>query len=278
MTRLIQPAQYLLRVDDLCPTVHAERWRRVRELMGECGIQPILAVVPDNRDPGLQLSTPDPGFWESLRSLQAGGAAIALHGLHHVCSSRRAGILPLSASGEFAGLPYAVQQRRIRDGVALLRGHGLEPRLWVAPRHNFDRHTLRALREQGIFHLSDGLMRRPFQRGGVVWIPQQLWWPAQKRHGLWTLCIHPNSLSVQSFAGLRHFLRNNAGQFTCFQRVVREFTPSPPRWPELVRERAEILRLRLRSAVVRYVAPSASPAFDATADSDRLLPTDPGSS
>lgn len=272
------PAQYLLRIDDLCPTVHAGRWQRLRELVREFGIQPILAVVPCNRDPELQVSPPDAKFWEMLRTSQREGAAIGMHGFQHLCSGRHAGILPLSRSGEFAGVPYETQHRWIREGLAILRRAGLEPRLWVAPRHNFDRNTLRALREEGITHLSDGLTRRPVERNGMIWIPQQLWWPQEKRSGLWTLCVHPNTLSDRSLADLRAFLRKNAGQFTSFERVMREFTPSPPRWTDLLVERAEIVRLRFRCAVQGRVLPSAPGKADAPANPRTPLPTDPGSS
>lgn len=107
----MKPAQYLLRIDDLCPTVHAARWHSLRELMREFGIQPILAVVPCNRDPELQVSPPDAKFWETLRNLQHEGAATGLHGFQHLCSGRATGILPLSRSGEFAGVPYETQHR-----------------------------------------------------------------------------------------------------------------------------------------------------------------------
>jgi len=56
------PAQYLLRVDDLCPTACAQRWQQFRSLIEEFRLQPILAVVPDNQDPELQVSPPDPAF------------------------------------------------------------------------------------------------------------------------------------------------------------------------------------------------------------------------
>lgn len=272
----MKPAQYLLRIDDLCPTVHAARWQSLRELLSEFGIKPILAVVPCNRDPELQVSPPDVKFWETLRDLPCGGAVIAIHGFQHLCSGRASGILPLSRSGEFAGVPYEIQHRWIREGLATLRREGLEPRLWVAPRHNFDRNTLRALREEGITYLSDGMTRRPVERGGMIWIPQQLWWPQEKRSGLWTLCVHPNTLADRSLADLRTFLRKNAGQFTSFERVVREFTPSPPRWPDLLVERAEIVRLRLRCAVSRRALPNAPQKVDPPANPHTPLPTDPG--
>lgn len=53
-----KPAQYLLRFDDLCPTVSRARWERFLPLIEEFGIRPILAVIPDNLDHSLELSPP----------------------------------------------------------------------------------------------------------------------------------------------------------------------------------------------------------------------------
>ena len=69
-------------------------------------------------------------------------------------------------------------------GSKTLRTYGLNPKLWVAPRHGFDRNTLRALQQEGIGYLSDGFARIPFRRGGITWIPQQLWEPVRKSSGL----------------------------------------------------------------------------------------------
>lgn len=278
MSRLTEPAQYLLRIDDLCPTVDRERWKRLRELVQEFGIKPILAVVPDNRDPELKVSASDERLWDCLRGLQDEGAAIALHGFRHVCSSGCAGILPLSGSGEFAGVAIETQRRWIREGLAILRRERLEARLWIAPRHNFDGNTLRVLRDEGIGCLSDGLTRKPVVRGGVVWIPQQLWRPVEKRRGLWTICVHPNTVANGGFLELRNFFRDKAGQFTTFDRVLREFTLSPPNWMELLQERAEIFRIRLRRglAPMRVGARSEQDRDAPSADRDREPPSYPG--
>ena len=168
------PAQYLLRIDDLCPTVSAQRWRQFQSLIEEFGLQPILAVVPDNQDPELEVSPPDPVFWDSMRTLHAAGAAIGLHGYHHLCESRCRSLVGLARTSEFAGVPAETQREWIHEGLRILRGQGLNPKIWVAPRHGFDRRTLDALCAEGITLLSDGFARVPFRRGGLTWIPQQL--------------------------------------------------------------------------------------------------------
>jgi predicted deacetylase len=223
---LPRPVQYLLRFDDLCPTVSRERWRRCRELIAEFGIRPILAVVPDNQDPALRVSPAEPGFWESVRAMESAGAAIGLHGYRHLCSSRGRSLVPLHSESEFAGVAFATQREWIREGLRLLRAQGLNPRIWVAPRHGFDAGTLRALREEGIEALSDGFARAPFTRAGLMWIPQQLWGPAHRARGVWTICLHPNSMNDAQIEDLHAFLRHHRSQLTDVDRVLAEFSPA----------------------------------------------------
>ncbi len=85
-----KPAQYLLRFDDLCPTMPRERWEQFRSVIEEFRIQPILAVIPENRDSSLERTAYDPAFWDEMRALEAAGATIAVHGYRHMCISSRA--------------------------------------------------------------------------------------------------------------------------------------------------------------------------------------------
>jgi predicted deacetylase len=221
-----KPAQYLLRFDDLCPTVSRDHWQRFLPIIAEFGIQPILAVVPDNQDPELELSAPDPDFWAGMRALEAAGAAIALHGYRHICASKGGGLLPFHSQTEFAGVPEDTQRQWIRAGLGLLRGHGLNPTIWVAPRHGFDLGTLSALTAEGIETLSDGLARRPFKRGGLIWIPQQLWAPVEKSSGVWTICVHSNTATDAQISTLRAFLRRHSAQFISVASVLAESQPT----------------------------------------------------
>jgi len=216
-------AQYLLRFDDLCPTMDGARWRRYAELIARFEMKPILAVVPDNRDPELMCDAPDSGFWEEMRLLEAGGATIGLHGFQHLCVSEGQSLVPLHARSEFAGVAKETQAEWIRAGLGILRGHGLDPRIWVAPRHGFDAGTLEVLREQGIGLISDGFAKGPFRSGEVAWIPQQLWRPVEKRAGLWTICLHANTATDEEVAALDAFISRYAAQFTSVDRVLAEW-------------------------------------------------------
>ncbi|MGD0801444.1 MAG: DUF2334 domain-containing protein [Terracidiphilus sp.] len=221
-----RPAQYLLRFDDLCPTVSLSRWQRFLPLIEEFGLRPILAVIPDNQDKELNLSPPDTEFWARMRAMETAGAAIGLHGYRHLADSRGRSLLPLHQRTEFSGVPEETQRQWIREGLGILRGQGLNPKIWVAPRHGFDRSTLRALRTEGIRVLSDGFARIPFTRGGLTWIPQQLWGPVDKSKGLWTICMHSNFSNAAQVEQLCSFLRRHAAQFTSVDRVLDEFQPA----------------------------------------------------
>jgi predicted deacetylase len=216
-------AQYLLRFDDLCPTMSWERLQRFLPVMEEFGIRPILAVVPENHDPELEVSPPDPEFWSRMRAMQEAGATIGLHGYRHLCNSRGRSLVPLHGTSEFAGVLEATQQEWIRAGLAILRGHGLNPRIWVAPRHGFDKGTFRALKDEGITAVSDGFARIPFRRGGLTWIPQQLWAPVEKRHGVWTICIHSQTATDRLVEQIISFISRHAAEFTSVDRVLDEF-------------------------------------------------------
>ena len=128
-------AEYLLRFDDLCPMMDRGKWQRFLPLLERFGVRPILAVVPDNRDPELQVAPEDPAFWDQMRDLQTAGASIALHGYQHLCMAEGRGLVPLHRLTEFAGAPLETQREWVRVGLRILRGHGLEARVWAAPRH-----------------------------------------------------------------------------------------------------------------------------------------------
>jgi hypothetical protein len=217
---------------------------RFLSILARHGVSPILAVVPDNQDPNLNLQPFDPEFWHRMRSLQAAGAAIAMHGYCHLCTSRGKPLLKLHKETEFAGVHLATQQQWIRSGLAILSAQRLHPRLFVAPRHGFDHNTLRALAAEGLGALSDGFARRPFTHEKILWIPQQLWEPVAQKTGLWTICIHTNTASPRLEEKLDSFLAQNARQFTTFDKVAN--APSGPlRLSEQIRSDLACLRIRI---------------------------------
>jgi predicted deacetylase len=189
---------YLVRLDDLCPTMDLRNWEPLEAAVVAAGIRPIAAVVPDNADPHLAVAPADPDFWGRVRRWQSWGWTIAIHGHRHRYVTKRAGIVGINPMSEFAGLPQHEQREKLEEGLSVFRREGVDPTVWVAPAHSFDRTTLLSLRELGITTVSDGFFLGPRRDDlGMLWIPQQLWRFRPVPIGVWTVCLHPNALSAE---------------------------------------------------------------------------------
>jgi len=227
-------------------------WKRFREIIEEFDLKPILGVIPDNRDSELTVENSDPGFWDEMRAMEKAGATIALHGFQHLCESPNPGLIPLHRRTEFAGVEEATQRTWIRSGLEILRSHRLNPRIFIAPRHGFDRATLKVLKTEGLPYISDGFARTPFVKHGVCWIPQQLWRPVEKPAGLWTICIHPNTSGNSLARNLRTFVQQHAQNFTSFDRITKEYSMTPLAPVERAYAALALLRNRLKRQRRRY--------------------------
>jgi len=183
-------ARYVIRLDDACSTMHRKRWKRVEEVLDRYSIKPIAAVIPANRDPGMMFGPPDPGFWRQVGTWQNKGWSIALHGYDHVYISSKGGLVPIEDRSEFADVPIEIQRDKIRKGYKTFIQRGIRPHVWVAPAHSFDRNSLRALKEE-------------------------------TNISLWTICLHPNTISDQKVKSLEHFVKENAGQIISVIDIVR---------------------------------------------------------
>jgi predicted deacetylase len=186
-------AQFLVRFDDICPTMNWRNWAPVEEALIKTGVKPLLAVVPDNCDPELRIAPADPAFWQRVRDWQQMGWSIAIHGYQHCYVSASAGILGRYPYSEFAGLPESVQRIKLQRALEIFRREGVRPEAFVAPGHSFDAVTVRLLKDLGIDCLSDGYSIYPYVcRQGMLWIPQQLGAFRSLSFGTWTVCQHVN--------------------------------------------------------------------------------------
>ena len=196
MTSAFRGARYLVRFDDLCPTMDWSIWNELEAALIDCGVAPILAVVPDNRDPKLQVDPPAADFWERVRGWQARGWTIALHGFQHVYVTGESGLLGMNRRSEFAGLGYPEQLQKLRSGLAIFAREGVRAEAWIAPAHSFDATTLEALAALGLRVISDGMAWSPFlDPAGNAWVPQQFARMRPMPCGVWTFCYHANHMS-----------------------------------------------------------------------------------
>jgi hypothetical protein len=210
-------ARYLLRFDDICPTMNWTIWERIERILDEANIKPILAVIPDNQDPELRIEAEKSGFWERVRSWQAKGWTIGLHGYQHVYVNREPGILGLNANSEFSGLDRKEQGRKLDAAIAVFARERVATDLWIAPSHSFDGITLELLRDRGLRALSDGFFALPgIDDRGIFWLPQQIWRWRRMPGGVWTICMHHNPWNEAALEEFRSKVAGFTGNFTSF--------------------------------------------------------------
>jgi predicted deacetylase len=201
-------AKYLLRFDDLCPSMNWTVWAEIEAALTEHRLKPILAVVPDNQDPMLKVEPPVEDFWDRVRGWQARGWTIGLHGFQHKYIAVRSGIVTPRKKTEFAGVPAAEQEEKLRRGVEIFECQGIKPQVWIAPNNSFDAATVALLPKFGIRIICDGLFRFPFvcQRQ-ICWVPQQLFGFRPAPAGVWTVCYHHNHWTTSDLDKFREGLR-----------------------------------------------------------------------
>ncbi|MDD5848274.1 MAG: DUF2334 domain-containing protein [Firmicutes bacterium] len=203
-----------VRLDDITPDMDWDKFLRFKALMDEAYVLPLIGVVPDCRDPKLAKNPPRADFWDEVRRMQENGWTIAMHGCHHVYTTKKGGLFPLNAQSEFAGLSYEDQLRLIREGKRILEDHGIVTDLFMAPAHSYDRNTLRALTQSGFSRMTDGFGRAPYLYRGITFYPISADRGAVLRHpekeGVTTFVVHTNTLSEEGFAYYKEvFARQN---------------------------------------------------------------------
>lgn len=220
-------ARYPIRFDDICPTMNWSVWARIEPLLNEFGVTPILAVVPDNQDPHLNVEPPRSDFWAWVRERQAAGWCIALHGYRHLYETSNSGIMKINPRSEFAGLPRPVQREKLMRALEIFKQNEVRADAWIAPGHSFDATTVSVLVELGVTTISDGFYLRPVQYLGAYWIPQQLWHFRPMLAGVWTVCLHSNPYGESEIRRLRDWLTAYRHAMTTVEQVKQQYAPRP---------------------------------------------------
>jgi predicted deacetylase len=161
----------LLRIDDVCPTMDFHQFQIAMELMDKYNVKPLLGVIPDCKDPDLQIEPQRKDFWDFVKGLQQKGYTLAMHGCNHVFDNHARGLVVKRWDSEFAGHSYETQLEKIRKGKEILESHGIQTDVFFAPGHSYDENTLKALSACGFKFMSDGLSFKPYQFNGVICVP-----------------------------------------------------------------------------------------------------------
>jgi len=238
-------AEYLVRFDDMCPTMRWSVWERIEPILIERLVRPVLAVVPENRDPDLRIDDPRPDFWDRVRGWHARGWTIALQPGGRSRGSGRAGG---GARGDLVGRPEPAQREALGAAVDTLTKQGVAPSAFAASHRSYDRVTLALLREFGITTVIGGHSLFPYRdRDGMVWVPQQLDAFERKARGVWTVRLRHNAWGTSEVEAFGSDMARHGDRVTDLTNILAAYS----RRSRTVTDRLFAARLRAGMAVGR---------------------------
>ncbi len=211
-----------IRMDDITPDMDWAKFLRFKELCNLYQVKPLIGVVPKNEDKSLKRDKPRGDFWEYIRQLQAEGWQVAQHGYTHVYATDEPGLFPLNRFSEFAGVEYSEQYEAVRLGQEILREHGIETDIFMAPGHSYDKHTFKALENLGYWRITDGFGKRPYARYGMVFYPIAFRQESalKAKRGYTTLVVHTNTLEEEDFARYERIFRECRGRLISYTELL----------------------------------------------------------
>lgn len=203
-----------IRLDDITEKMDWEKFLRFKGLLDNYGVKPLIGIVPQNEDPGLDIkdSPLDCTFEEYVKGLSEDGWSVAMHGVNHTYTTKKGGMFPLNSDSEFAGLPYEEQYELLAYGVDLMNERGLETDIFMAPSHSFDRNTLKALKELGFTSLTDGFGYAPYLYQGINFYPISFKRSntLKKKTGYSCFVYHTNMMNEKDFEAFEKLLSEAA--------------------------------------------------------------------
>jgi hypothetical protein len=218
-------AKYLIRLDDACPTMKREIWQDLEDLFDEYNIKPIVGVIPNNKDKELFFDKKDKYFWKKIKEWQNKKWEIAMHGYDHILKKQEdKGLVPINKRTEFIGLSLKTQKLKIKKSLEIFNKNNIKSKIWIAPAHSFNKETLEALKsETNIKIISDGFSFRPFIEKEFNWIPLQMWRLVWMPFGIWTCCIHPNTITEKEITEMKIFIKKYYKKFIQIKDIKKYY-------------------------------------------------------
>ncbi len=212
-----------MRLDDITSDMDWNKFGRVKKILDEHGIKPLIGVVPDCKDSKLKIDPDREDFWQIVQKLQSMGWVVAMHGFNHIYTTKDGGLFPLNHKSEYAGLPFDTQDKMIREGKEILKSHGIETDIFMAPSHSYDKNTLKALKKNGFTKVTDGFGKSPYKRCGITFNPISFNRSMSLKYGgngITTFVYHANTMDDGNFKSMEKlFERAEIVSYSEFDKI-----------------------------------------------------------
>lgn len=205
--------KFIVRFDDICNQMDIDRFLLVKNYLDNKNIKSILGVIPDNRDRNFQNFSVNNDFWDLLAVFKSNGDLIAQHGFQHIYHTKNSGILGINKDSEFAGLSYNEQLTMLKNGKDILVDHNMWQPIFMAPSHSFDLNTIKALKNLGFTTITDGFSLYPYFYNDMFFLPQLFSSTKSFGIGVYTICLHTNTISDNQIKKLFNFIDDNEDLF-----------------------------------------------------------------
>ena len=241
-------AKYLFRLDDASPFADSKKWKAIEDIFQRYEILPIVAVIPDNKDPGLMYQQSDSNFWKRVRGWDNRGWEIAMHGLTHVYDkdTQKKDYFRYGGRSEFCGHSLEVQTDRIKKGLKKFSEEKIEIKSFFAPNHTYDKNTFNALKNSGINEVIDGYGLMPYKEKEIKFIPQLFYKIYALPFGIQSTQIHLNYWNQKDLDNFEIFVKKNQNNLITYEGAIKKINNNIQY--KLINEFTKIL-LRTRRAL-----------------------------
>ena len=212
-----------IRMDDICGEMDYAKFQKIKAILDEADIKPLIGVVPFCKDDTLRVEKYHEDFGTMVAGLAKNGWMVALHGYNHLYTTRDKGIFPINSFSEYAGVDYDRQCVMIREGILKLKEWGLKPQVFMAPGHTFDKNTLKALKDNGISAVTDGFGSRPYVREGITFYPisKKRSECISDKDAYSTYVLHTNTMSEEGIEAFERMLKEHRECFIDYDEYMQ---------------------------------------------------------
>lgn len=193
--------QYIIRFDDLSRYSDLEKWKKIFWTCEFYNVKPLVGVIPEVTDKNLYngWSNSEKEFWGFLDEFK-NRIDIAIHGFNHENLSS------FNCSEQYGVLAKSMKAFMKRNIV---------PDVLIPPNHMYDDDTINAMKALDIGVISDGIGLYPWKhiKQDIIQVPQIFWKPRTMPFGVYTFCMHPETMSQDEFDYFMGFLCSYSKEF-----------------------------------------------------------------